>query len=68
MILTPNQYAKKFYEGGVTCATIRNWIKQGRLPVDHVAERTPTGHYIIRVSDSPKTKAQSLAELMKKRA
>lgn len=68
MILTPSQYAQKFYEGAVTCATIRNWINRGKLPVGHVAEKTPTGHYIIRVNENQKTKAQTLVELMKSKA
>lgn len=67
MILTPTQYAKQFYGGSITGATVRNWIKGNKLPGDHKAEQTPTGHYIIRIEEqaTSKSKAQSLVELMK---
>jgi len=68
MILTPSQYAKRFYGGSVTSATIRNWIKAKKLPAGHAAETTPTGHYIIRIDEQVKSKAQTLVDMMKSKA
>ena len=68
MMLTPKKYADRFYGGAVTCATVRNWIKRNKLPVGHVAEKTLTGHYMIRVNVQTKSEMQSILEQMKKSA
>lgn len=67
--LTPKQYAKEVWGGCVTCKTVRNWIKKGRplKGVDRI-EMTPTGHYVLFLSDTPKTRAQTLLEQMKAKA
>lgn len=48
--LKPSQYIDEFYPGGsITTQTVRNWIRQNRIK----AERTPTGRFLVLVSDEP---------------
>lgn len=67
MTYTPDEYALEVWAGKVTGATVRNWIKGGKLPKNTRAETTPTGKYLIHVDAPPASKAQELFKLMESR-
>lgn len=59
----PNDYAKVIYGGAVTGATVRNWIKNGKIK--HRVEQTPTGQYLIYVDDKPKSEVDTLIGMIR---
>lgn len=49
---TPSEYANEVFNGKVTCRTVRNWIVNGKMPINTEVERTPTGRFLIHVDDN----------------
>lgn len=64
MIYKPDEYAKQVYGGAITGATVRNWIKRGKLPSNACAEKTPTGQWLIKVDEVAKSEAQILVDMI----
>lgn len=61
---TPREYAEQVWHGKVTPKTVRNWIKNGKLPEGTVVEFTPTNRAIIKVLDKPESKIDKLVAMM----
>jgi len=61
---TPREYAEQVYHGKVTPKTVRNWIKDNKLPTGTVVEYTPTGRAIIKVIDTQSNKVSDLVKRM----
>lgn len=67
---TPADYAEGYWDGTITAATVRKWIRENRqLPEGHTIERTPTGRAMIRIQDKPTSSdnVMSLVQEMEKR-
>ncbi|AGM35548.1 hypothetical protein K734_03405 [Idiomarina loihiensis GSL 199] len=64
-VYTPSEYANEFFNGKITCRTVRNWIATGRMPVNTEIERTPTGRFLIHVDICmPESKVGQLVKLL----
>ncbi|TRY29770.1 hypothetical protein [Aliiglaciecola sp. M165] len=62
---TPAEYAAEIWNGGITCKTVRNWIRRNTMPANTTVEITPTGQYLIFVDTQKSGVVKNLFEMMK---